>query len=517
MNRPWFILIILIVGITVGVYIERRFEVISKTDSIVHLSEIFQLSSTSEATSRITKDAGSIEEREILYWVSPMDPNDRRDKPSKDWMGMDFIPVYADKLDMEDKSIVRISPEVVNNLGVRIAKVQTGKFSKRIDTVGYVDFDESKISHVHLRTEGWIHNLVVNIEGERVNKGQLLFTLYSPTLVNAQEEYLQAVASAGQALIQASAQRLLSLGLTESQIDNLQKTRKASQFVATYAPQAGIVSALNVRHGMYVKPETEVMALANLDSIWLQAEVFERQSTWVRVGQPAEARLPSMPGRVWKGLVDYVYPELDPVTRTLRVRLRFDNPEEFLKPNMYADVSILGAETESVLHIPREALILDGKVPRVILALGDGRFRPKTVTPGIESGDRVEIIDGLGKEDVVVVSAQFLIDSEASLNASFQRMEPVMNKTGMEEHVHPFGEGIVNAINKTDRTINLNHDPIKLLNWPAMTMDFAVAKHINLDAIQPKSHIKFYLAKDNTGEYFISNITLLQTEDQVHD
>ena len=195
-------------------------------------------------------------------------------------------------------------------------------------------------------------------------------------------------------------------------------------------PSPGIVSTLNVRHGMYVKPETELMSLANLNSVWIQAEVFERQSNWVKVGQSAEAQLPSMPDHIWKGQVDYVYPQLDPVTRTLRVRLRFDNPEEFLKPNMYADVSILSEDTGPVIHIPREALILDGKVPRVILALGDGHFKSKAVTPGIESGDRVEIIEGLSEPDVVVTSAQFLIDSEASLNASFQRMEPV------EEHTH---------------------------------------------------------------------------------
>lgn len=517
MKRQWFILIILIAGITVGVYAERQFEVISKLDFFAPLSEILQLNNMPQVVPDKTEDTGSHKEREILYWVSPMDPNDKRDRPSKDWMGMDFVPVYADESDQGDNDIVRISPEVVNNLGVRIAKVQKGKFSRHIDTVGYVDFDESKISHVHLRTEGWIHNLVVNVEGERVNKGQLLFTLYSPTLVNAQEEYLQAVASGGQGLIQASAERLLSLGLTESQIENLRTTGKATQYVASYASQTGIVSDLNVRHGMYVKPETEVMSLASLDSIWIQAEVFERQTSWVKVGQPAEARLPSMPGRVWKGKVDYVYPELDPVTRTLRVRLRFDNPEEFLKPNMYADVSILGIETESVIHIPRDALIMDGKEPRVILALGEGRFKPKVVTPGIESGDQVEIIDGLSEDDVVVISAQFLIDSEASLDASFLRMEPMPVAGKKQEQVHPHGEGVVNTINTKTRSINLSHGPVKLLNWPAMTMDFAVSEDINLDAIQTKSHIKFDLSRDKEGNYVITGITPVQYGDVKHD
>lgn len=517
MKRQSFILLVLIAGIAVGIYVERRFDVMSKIELIAPLSEILELNHKPQIVPAKTEETGGKEERKILYWVSPMDPNDKRDRPAKDWMGMDFVPVYADKSSQEDAGIVRIAPEIVNNLGVRIAKVQKGRFSRHIDTVGYVDFDESKISHVHLRTEGWIHNLVVNVEGERVNKGELLFTLYSPTLVNAQEEYLQAIAAGGQGLILASAERLLSLGLTESQIENLRSTRKPMQYVATFAPQSGIVSALNVRHGMYVKPETEVMSLANLNSIWIQAEVFERQSTWVKVGQPAEARLPSMPGRAWKGQVDYVYPELDPVTRTLRVRLRFDNPEEFLKPNMYADVSILGSGTEPLIHIPRDALILDGKEPRVILALGEGRFKPKDVTPGIESEDQVEIINGLGEDDVVVISAQFLIDSEASLEASFQRMEQMPDAGEKKEQVHPHGEGVVNTINTKSRSINLSHEPITLLNWPAMTMDFAVSDNINLDAVQPKSHVKFDLAKDKDGKFTITAITPVQTGDPKHD
>lgn len=517
MKSKWFALLVMIAGIALGIYTEKRFDVISNIDLIIPLPGIPDLNNRPQTASGKTEGTGGKPEREILYWVSPMDPNDKRDRPAKDWMGMDFVPVYADKLNREDKGVVRISPEVVNNLGVRIAKVKKGKFSRRIDTVGYVDFDESKISHVHMRTEGWIHNLVVNVEGERVNKGQLLFTLYSPTLVNAQEEYLQAVAAGGQGLVRASAERLLSLGLTESQIENLRTTRKAVQYVATYAPQTGIVSALNVRHGMYVKPETEVMSLASMDSIWIQAEVFERQSTWVEVGQAAEARLPSMPGRSWKGQVDYVYPELDPITRTLRVRLRFDNPEEFLKPNMYADVSILGSETKPVIYVPRDALILDGKEPRVILALGEGRFKPKTVTPGIESGDQVEIINGLSENDVVVVSAQFLIDSEASLDASFQRMEPMPDEGENREQVHPHGEGVINTINTRTRSVNVSHGPVTLLGWPAMTMDFAVSEDIDLDAVRPGSHIKFDLTRDRDGKYIITGITPVQDGDVKHD
>jgi Cu(I)/Ag(I) efflux system membrane fusion protein len=464
------------------------------------------------STSQVHKE----DDKEILYWVAPMDPNYRRDKPGKSPMGMDLVPIYAGS-EEEDAEVVRISPEVVNNLGVRTARVEKGKLSRRIDTVGYVDYDESRISHVHLRAEGWIHNLVADTEGERVEKGRLLFTLYSPMLVNAQEEYLQAVASGNKTLAAASRERLLALGLVDSQIEKARETGKPSQFVASYATQSGVISALNVRQGMYVKPETEIMSLASLDTIWIEAEVFERQASWVSSGQQAEARIPAMPGRVWKGNVDYVYPELDATTRTLRVRLKFKNPDELLKPNMYANVSILNEPAGAIIHIPREALINDGRVPRVILALGNGRFKARQVIPGMEGDGRIEIIGGLDESDVVVISAQFLIDSEASLNASFQRMEPQMGEMETNVHYHPYGKGTVNSVDHEKRIINISHEAIDSLQWPAMTMDFKVADHVDLDSLDIGDRVKFYLGKEPNGDFFISNIVLAVTEGNDHD
>ena len=184
---------------------------------------------------------------------------------------------------------------------------------------------------------------------------------------------------------------------------------------------------------MYVKPETRVMSLADLSSVWLLADVFERQTDWVKVGQDAEGRLPYLPGRTWKGRVEYIYPSLDPVTRTLKVRLRFDNPEEALKPNMFANVKIFGVPREDTLVIPVEALISTGRAERVILSLGEGRFPARSVTAGIESGDRVEILAGLDDGEEVVVSGQFLIDSESSFRAGMERMDPGENGAGASQ------------------------------------------------------------------------------------
>ncbi len=373
------------------------------------------------------------EDKEILYWVAPMDPNYQRDKPGKSPMGMDLTPVYAE--DNESGSAVTISPEVIQNLGVRTDKAERTRLWRGIDTVGYIDFDESKVSHIHLRTEGWIEKMTVQSEGERVKKGDFLFDLYSPKLVNAQQELVTAIASGSKNLIRASKERLAALGVSEQQIMQLLKDKKILQRISIYAPQDGVISSLTVREGMFVKPANKVMSLADLSSVWILAEVFERQTQWVNNGQPAEVRLSYLPGKVWEGNVEYIYPSLDPTTRTLKVRLRFDNPDEFLKPNMYANVRIFGGPKENIIVIPVEGLIRTGREERVIIALGEGRFEARNVTAGIESGDYVEILEGLDEADVIVTSGQFLIDSEASMRASLKRMSHTDNRSddpGME-------------------------------------------------------------------------------------
>jgi len=360
------------------------------------------------------------EEKEVLYWVAPMDANYRRDKPGKSPMGMDLIPYYSGA----DNSIntVIISPVVVQNLGVRTAKAELTRLWRGIDTVGYVGYDESKVSHIHLRTEGWIEKLAIESEGERVKKGDFLFDVYSPKLVNAQEELVTALATGNKGLIRATKNRLSALGISASQVNKLQKTKKVKQRISIYAPQDGVVSDLPVREGMFVKPTQKVMTLGDLSSVWLLAEVFERQSQWVEVGQDAEVRLSYIPGKVWRGVVEYIYPSLDAKTRTLKVRLRFSNPGERLKPNMYANIKIFGGAKEKVIVIPLEGLIRTGREERVIISLGDGKFEARNVIAGIESGDYVEIIDGISESESIVTSGQFLIDSEASMRASLGRM-----------------------------------------------------------------------------------------------
>ncbi len=367
----------------------------------------------------VTGDGG---EREILYWVAPMDANYRRDEPGKSPMGMDLVPVYADEVDSQPGT-VKIDPTVVNNLGVRTAQAEHGALPRHIDTVGYVQFDEDTLHHVHTRVDGWIEKLATKATGDPVEKGQLLFELYSPTLVNAKQEFLAALRSNNSVLLQASRERLTALGVTESQIALLEKERTAGQRVRVYAEADGVIAHLAVREGIYITPANEVMSIAELDKVWVLAEVFEREAAWVRPGQMAMVELDYLPGKMWHGTVDYVYPELDPKTRTLKVRIRFDNEDEMLRPNMFARVTIHAEATGPVVHVPREAVIRGGNFDRVVVALGEGRFRSRPVTLGIESDDRVAIRSGLKAGEEIVVSGQFLIDSESNIEAALGRMD----------------------------------------------------------------------------------------------
>ena len=399
MKNSMTVLVVLVAGIVIGVTVDHWLP---------------------GAKDGVTAGAGTTE-RTILYWKAPMDPNYRRDEPGKSPMGMDLVPVYAGDAD-DDESVVSISPQVVNNLGVRTAAAERGVLSRRIETVGYVGYDEDTLQHIHMRVDGWIESLAITATGDAVKTGQKLFELYSPTLVNAEEEYLTALRSNNPRLQKASHSRLMAFGVPISEINRLKKSGTVNQRLTVLAQSDGIVAELKVREGVYITPSSEVMSIAKLDRVWVLAEVFERQAGWIQPGQLAEVELEYLPGQRLQGTVDYVYPELDLKTRTLKVRMRFDNAAELLRPNMFARVTIHGTETPAVVHVPREALIRGGAIDRVVLALGDGRFRSQPVMVGIESGNRIEIRSGIAAGDLIVTSGQFLIDSESNIDSALARM-----------------------------------------------------------------------------------------------
>ena len=366
--------------------------------------------------------AGS-EAKEPLYWVAPMDPNFKSDKSGKSPMGMDLIPVYDEGGSAGDPvGTVRISPMVVNNLGVRTEPVIQGRLPNNITTVGYVQYNEDEMAHVHPRVEGWIEALYVKAEGEPVEKGKPLYTLYSPTLVNAQEEFLLALDRDNQRLVNAAEERLLALNVPTSLIRNLRQAREVQRTMTVYAPGSGVIDNLNVREGMFIKPGDRVLSIAALDEVWVIGEVFESQLSAVEAGNRAQLTLDYMPGREWRGNVDYVYPEVNPKTRTARVRVRIDNADGALMPGMFARLDVQGERGGRQFLVPRESVIRTGQSDRLVLALEEGAFKSVNVTLGRVGEKYAEILDGLMPGDTVVTSAQFLIDSESSKTSDFQRM-----------------------------------------------------------------------------------------------
>jgi len=459
--------------------------------------------------------------KKVLYWVAPMDPHFRRDAPGKSPMGMDLVPVYeGDESTASDQPSLKINPAVVQNLGVRTTKAEHGAFSRTVDTVGYIVPNGNLQSEVTVRTEGWIEELAVKTPGEKVEKGDLLFRMYAPALANAQEDYLQAAQLGSASLQDAARERLKALGMTETQINAIAQKGTAEALTEVRAPQSGTLLALSVTEGAYVKPGMVIARLADLSSIWVMAEVFEDQAPWIEEGAAATMRLAFAPSEKWKGRVDYVYPTVDLQSRAVKLRLVFDNPDGILKPNMYADVSLDGKTRRNVITIPREALIRTGTSNRVILSLGDGQFRPAEVVPGVESGNRVVITSGLKAGETIVTSAQFLIDSEASMDASLMRLAAdekgsMAAMKGMDastrkspsaaEMPQVSGTGRVTAVQPKENRITLAHDPIPEIGWPAMTMGFATRTGA-AENLHPGDHVEFTMMKMPDGTFMITDI-----------
>lgn len=438
-------------------------------------------------------------EAKPLYWVAPMDPNFRRPGPGKSPMGMDLIPVYEEPKETEP-GLIRISPEVQNNLGVRTTQVTVQSLDPHIRTVGYVGYNQDTLVHLHPRVEGWIEKLYVKAEGDPVSAGQPLYDLYSPELVNAQEDLMLALRRGEERLVEGAKGRLRALKLAEKTIVQLIETRKVMQTVTYYAPQSGVIEALAVREGFYVQPGSTLFSIGALDSVWVEADVFAAQAHLVRAGLPVVARFKHLPGKTFEGLVSYVYPTLDADTRTLRLRVVLANAGKLLKPNMFAELTIAGDAGAPALTVPRAAVIRTGAQDRVVLDRGEGRFKSVAVHLGRSDQDKVEILHGLNAGDDVVVSAQFLLDSESSRASDFLRMTPPLAKNEAEVN------GLVNSFDASTRTANISREAIDKWNRPAATMDFLVDPGVSVDALTPGAEIRFTFRADN-GDFIILSAT----------
>jgi Cu(I)/Ag(I) efflux system membrane fusion protein len=359
-----------------------------------------------------------------LYWYDPMHPNEHFDKPGKSpFMDMQLEPRLASDANQASTSgTVAVDARVVQSLGVRIAPVERGRLARLVDTVGLVSVDEHRIQAVQVRASGWVEQLAVRAAGDPVRSGQLLAGIYSPDLLAAQDELLIAVGSGDTGLFEAARNRLSLLGMSDQQIAHIEKSRKSERRVNYYSPFDGYVMDLGIRQGAAAAVDTTLFQLAALSTVWINADVPEAQAAWLKVGDHAEATVSALPGERFQARIDYIYPELTPATRTLKVRLVVENSRSHLRPGMFAGVHLVGAPREDALLVPSESVIKTGMRSVVIVTDDASHFHPAFVQVGSEYAGNSEILEGLAAGQQVVASGQFLIDSEASLRGAFDNL-----------------------------------------------------------------------------------------------
>lgn len=424
--------------------------------------------------------------KKIKYWAAPMDPTYIRNEPGKSPMGMDLVPVYEEEGgEKEPTSTIRIDPGTMQNMGVRFVRVVPKPLVRTFRTYGSITFDERKIFTVNTKFSGWIEKLHIDFVGEKVTKGQPLFEIYSPELVSAQEEFLLAVQQCGglcespypsirdgaKRLIEAARTRLRYWDLTEDQIRQIEETGTARKTLTVYAPASGVVTEKNAFDGHYVKAGDHQFVIADLSSVWADVEVYEYELPWVRLGMKARMELSYLPGETYNGTVLFIYPYLNAKTRTASMRLEFKNPGFKLKPGMYANIYLESKLSDESLVIPQEAVIDSGVRKLVFVHLGKGKFQPREIKVGVEADDHeFQILEGLQAGEEIVLSAQFMLDSESRLREAIQKMLEA-RQAGPVSETGPEGKkGAEDALDMSGMTMEEAKDD---LDMKEMTMEEA--------------------------------------------
>ncbi len=400
------------------------------------------VSSSGSATS---EDNGGSGERKVLYWRAPMNPNEVYDKPGQSRMGMDLVPVYEDE--GAGSGVVKIDGVIQQNMNVKTEVVKTRNLNAQIITNGIVETDERKEFVVTTKVGGWVEKLYVNYTGKEVKKGEELIDIYSPELVAAQQEYITAlsyaasvmnssdenIAASGKELINNSIRKLELLDVSDLEIERLRKTKEINKYVTLYAPFDGTVIHKQVTEGEKIKPGSPLLRIADLRNLWLMADVYEYELSKIKVGSTADITFNYLPGKIIKGKVSFIYPTLDAKTRTVKVRIDLPNYNKELKPSMFATIEIHGKDLGNYPVVPENAIIRSGQTNIIILALGDGKFKPVDVTLGNYAHGYYQVFDGLTEGNKIVTSAQFLIDSESNLKAALSQFTSSEEDSDMSE------------------------------------------------------------------------------------
>ena len=366
--------------------------------------------------------------KKIKYYKSTMMAGEISQKPGKDSMGMDMVPVYEAEAAAESSAIA-IDPVTIQTMNIHTAEITRGPLRRTIRTVGTIDYNETALADVTTKFKGWIEKLDVDATGQLVMRGNPLFEIYSPELYSAEVEYLIATEPANQAptendpLKTSARTKLKYFDISDGQIAELDRTRQPQKTLTIHAPQDGFVIEKDIVQGQMVDAGMKLYRLADLGVVWIFAQVYEQDLPYVRLGQEAMVKLSSLPDREFRGRVTYVYPTVDEKTRTAKVRLEFENPGYFLKPGMFVSVQITAELEPSAVLVPDSAVLRSGEKNTVFVALPGGKFDPRTVVLGSKAeNDNYEVISGLSEGERVVTSGQFMLDSESQLREAIQKM-----------------------------------------------------------------------------------------------
>ncbi len=464
---------------------------------------------TTAITAKDTQAVDPATGRKVLYWHDPMVPAQKFDQPGKSpFMDMPLVPVYAD--DNSDSGQVAISPRMQQNLGVRTAEVTSGALAQTLEAAGTVAYNERDTAVVTARVNGFIEKLYVRAALDPVRKGQPLAEVYAPDWVAAQEEYLSVKRMQGagtEALLAAARQRMLLAGMNEEQVKLVEASGAVRARFTLLAPIGGVIGELGAREGMTVMAGALLFRISGLGTVWIYAEVPESAAAQVNPGTAVEAHTPSRPGQVFKGRVAAILPEINQTTRTLKTRIEIGNSGGALTPGMFASVNFTPSNKADVLLVPTEAVIQTGQ-RKVVIAQGDGgKFQPVDVETGAEAGGQTEIRKGLAAGQKVVVSGQFLIDSESNLKATTTRMaDPPATKNTATVKTHR-GEARVEAIARD--AVTLSHGPIPALEWPPMTMEFKAPAAGVPKNVHKGDRVSFEFTLGDDGMATLTNITPL--------
>lgn len=402
----------------------------------------------------VAPTALSEKDRKILYWRAPMDPTEIYDRPGKSKMGMDLVPVYEGD-EAEGAGSIRIDGRIRQNMNLRTAPVERRDLSRTIRAHGQITYAQDRESSLNTKIHGWIDRLYVNTVGQKVRKGDPLLAIYSPELVTTQEEYLLALRNRDELvsspyenirenadrMLQAAKRRLELWDIPGDEIERLTETKEVRRTIVLKSRSSGIVTHKTVVEGDEVMPGMDLFHIADLSEVWIEAAVYESELSSVRKGMKVEVEMDQIPGTKLEGHIDFIYPYLDRKSRANNLRIVVKNPGERLKPDMYATVSIHSPGGQNVLAVPSEAVIDSGIQKIVFITHGDGLFEPRKIRTGLESSDGfVEVVSGLFDGEQIVVSGQFLLDSESRTREAIAKMRGAAAKPESGDSMEEMGE-----------------------------------------------------------------------------